>query len=101
MVCIDEAERDDTPIKHDPPALPPREDNKVPTLPATEISKPTNEGFSTGSEVMDDILEHSLQRMLEAIDHLAKRVDVLARAEKTLAPATRKDGVQAITPGMS
>ncbi|WVQ94408.1 hypothetical protein IAU59_001487 [Kwoniella sp. CBS 9459] len=34
--------------------------------------------FKTGSEVMDDILEHSQQRMLEAIDHLHRRVDILA-----------------------
>jgi hypothetical protein len=34
--------------------------------------------FSTGSEVMDDILEHSQQRMLEAFAHLSKRVDALA-----------------------
>jgi hypothetical protein len=36
------------------------------------------EFFSTGSEVMDDILEHSQQRMLEAFAHLSKRVDGLA-----------------------
>jgi hypothetical protein len=34
--------------------------------------------FSTGSEVMDDILEHSQQRMLEAFAHLSERVDGLA-----------------------
>jgi hypothetical protein len=34
--------------------------------------------FSTGSEVMDDILEHSQQRMLEAFAHLSKRIDGLA-----------------------
>jgi hypothetical protein len=35
------------------------------------------EGFNTGSPVMDDILEHSQQRMMEAIEHLARRVDIL------------------------
>ena len=34
-------------------------------------------GFATGSVVMDGILEHSQQRMLEAIEQLARRVDTL------------------------
>ncbi|WVW79728.1 hypothetical protein I302_101698 [Kwoniella bestiolae CBS 10118] len=49
------------------------EEDKSPETPG-----PSTDGFSTGSEVMDDILEHSQQRMLEAIDHLHRRVDVLA-----------------------
>lgn len=32
---------------------------------------------------MDDILEHSQLRMLEAIDVLARRVDILADAAKS------------------
>jgi len=39
--------------------------------------------FSTGSEVMDDILEHSQQRMLEAFAHLSKRIDGLAAHKPT------------------
>ncbi|WRT65433.1 uncharacterized protein IL334_002376 [Kwoniella shivajii] len=48
-------------------------------------------GFSTGSEVMDDILEHSQQRMLEAIDHLHRRVDILAVNVKVDDKKKRKD----------
>ena len=32
--------------------------------------------FDTGSEVMNDILEHSQIRMLESIEHLARIMDV-------------------------
>ena len=39
------------------------------------------DGFNTGSEVMDDILEHSQARMLEAIERLADRVNTLALAD--------------------
>jgi hypothetical protein len=44
--------------------------------------------FSTGSEVMDDILEHSQQRMLEAFAHLSKRIDGLAVAQPAPRSAT-------------
>ena len=69
VVCIDQEEDKFSPAKHETPALPPREGLS---------EKPVAEGFATGSEVMDDILEHSLQRMLEAIEHLARKVDVLS-----------------------
>ena len=42
--------------------------------------------YSTGSEVMDEILEHSQQRMLDAIDALGRRVDVLADTASHSAP---------------
>ena len=69
-----------------PPAPVPPEANKEETR-ATEdatdlqVSEPTEvERFSTGSEVMDEILEHSQARMLETIDGLAHRVGALAEA---------------------
>jgi hypothetical protein len=46
--------------------------------------------FSTGSEVMDDILEHSQQRMLEAFASLSKRVDGLAARR----PVQRATGLE-------
>ena len=48
------------------------------------------EHFATGSEVMDDILEHSQLRMLEAIKLLARRVDMLADVAKKNEDVTHK-----------
>ena len=45
---------------------------------ATNAEEPTKDGYSTGSQVMDEILEHSQQRMLDAIEAVGRRVDVLA-----------------------
>ena len=45
-----------------------------------------SEGFATGSAVMDGILEHSQQRMLEAIEQLSRRVDTLAGVAGDLGP---------------
>jgi len=103
VVCIDEPEDDPTPMKDDTPALPPRVKSAaaIPTSIDMELSVSTTEGFSTGSEVMDDILEHSLQRMLEAIDRLARRVDVLATTGRHVSPASMRDGVSQLTPEIS
>lgn len=73
VVCIDgleaSAPRAATPAHTvdavQPPASPP---SPVATGPEPAF-------FSTGSEVMDDILEHSQLRMLEALAHLSKRID--------------------------
>ena len=99
MVCIDGVYDKANPPKHDLPPLPhdvadvhdpsPDIDAEPPVINAgkTALSDTTQadaeaevatSGFSTGSEVMDDILEHSQLRMLEAIEQLAKRVDILA-----------------------
>ncbi|KAK8861320.1 hypothetical protein IAR55_002139 [Kwoniella newhampshirensis] len=94
IVCIDGLYD-----KANPPKLPPNPIDPEPTQPEHDAERNTAEearstspeaeepdadseapstGFATGSEVMDDILEHSQQRMLEAIDHLNRRVDLLA-----------------------
>ncbi|WWC87536.1 uncharacterized protein L201_002426 [Kwoniella dendrophila CBS 6074] len=107
IVCIDGEYDQSNPPQHDLPPLPHDLDNeeskkeiippqkvqqqqqqdqvKKDSIESTSSSSPDNPmmsammgGFSTGSEVMDDILEHSQQRMLEAIDHLHRRVDILA-----------------------
>lgn len=89
VVCIDGAKDIPAPPKHDPPPAP------VPQIitaepppiiftaeppPMVPVSQPkaVEGGFGTGSNVMDDIIEHSQQRMLEAIQRLARRVNVLA-----------------------
>ncbi|KAL7420164.1 hypothetical protein Q5752_005130 [Cryptotrichosporon argae] len=59
------------------------------TTETTSAAEPTATTPSTGSEMMDDILLHSQQRMLEAIEGLGMTID---RAH--LAPAT-VDGVDA------
>ncbi|ORX36427.1 hypothetical protein BD324DRAFT_602175 [Kockovaella imperatae] len=65
VVCIEaEHEASSSPI-------PVFEENPVEETPTT---------YSTGSEPMDEILEHSQQRMLDAIDALGRRVDILAEA---------------------
>lgn len=43
--------------------------------------KPVAEEFSTGSEVMDEILEHSQTRMLEAIDQVSRKMEHLSRPD--------------------
>lgn len=79
VVCIDGLETDSNPAK---PILdanqqsPPPTDAIEPIVNTPLANEP--EMFSTGSEVMDDILEHSQQRMLEAFSHLSRRVDGLA-----------------------
>ncbi|WWD16778.1 hypothetical protein CI109_101210 [Kwoniella shandongensis] len=100
IVCIDGLYDKANPPKHDLPPLPhdlepaePKhaaERNTAEDAKATTAANPNADGeadlepetaptgFSTGSEVMDDILEHSQQRMLEAIDHLNRKVDQLA-----------------------
>lgn len=45
-------------------------------------SQEAEDKFTTGSEVMDDILTHAQTRMLEAIDVLSRRVDILADAAR-------------------
>jgi len=51
------------------------ESTELEVVESTEVER-----FSTGSEVMDEILEHSQSRMLETIEGLARRVDALADA---------------------
>ena len=83
VVCIDGLEDSSNPPKPTTTAAAPVEDRAEtvkPDAPAesTELSNDESEMFATGSEVMDDILEHSQQRMLEAFSKLSKRVDGLA-----------------------
>lgn len=101
VVCIDGLYDKSNPPKHD--LLPPphdvsptnaqEEDNTVqqdgggsePIEQPREVSDieaepPVEKMFSTGSEMMDDVLEHSHQRMHEAIDHLSRRIDILGAA---------------------
>ncbi|OCF58297.1 hypothetical protein L486_04328 [Kwoniella mangroviensis CBS 10435] len=69
-----------------------------------DIAEPSKDGFSTGSEVMDDILTHSQQRMLEAIDHLHRRVDILAsNVDKSDKDKKKKSGVvgESLDPAIS
>ncbi|WVQ73873.1 hypothetical protein IAR50_003454 [Cryptococcus sp. DSM 104548] len=94
LVCIDGIYDKANPPKHDLPPLPhdlggasdmERDngddvdaDSSEDTESATEEPETAGEHmFATGSDMMDDILEHSHQRMMEAIDHLNRRVDVL------------------------
>lgn len=89
MVCIDGLEDSSNPPKEATPSASDDSDVKrdaeatAPVVP--EQAAP--EMFATGSEVMDDILEHSQQRMLEAFAHLSKRVDTLA-VRKPAGPAS-------------
>ena len=57
---------------------------------ADQTAEDGPEHFATGSEVMDDILEHSQLRMLEAIKLLARRVDILADVAKNNKDVTHK-----------
>jgi hypothetical protein len=55
--------------------------------------------FSTGSTVMDEILEHSQTRMLEAIEVLGRRIDILARSADNHSPGHGvKNGQTSISP---
>lgn len=81
---------------------------KVEPVPVPEPVTPEAEGdFSTGSVVMDDILEHSQLRMLETIagllervdrvkpgvvslDGVGQRIDAAERRQRTLAQAAEK-----------
>ncbi|TYJ53532.1 hypothetical protein B9479_005801 [Cryptococcus floricola] len=93
LVCIDGIYDKSNPPKHDLPPLPhdlgsPSENERdaedevddSTEEPEAGTEEPETAGghmFATGSDMMDDILEHSHQRMMEAIDHLNRRVDVL------------------------
>ncbi|WVQ83556.1 hypothetical protein IAT38_005697 [Cryptococcus sp. DSM 104549] len=96
LVCIDGLYDKANPPKHDLPPLPHDVQPEGRDTPGSADSPDSPDGaadaeddsdagppsadkvFATGSNVLDDILEHSQQRMLEAIDHLNRRVDVLA-----------------------
>ena len=82
MVCIDGLEDSSNPPKlATPPAevVEERAETDATSAPVESIDLANEpEMFSTGSEVMDDILEHSQQRMLEAFSQLSRRVDGLA-----------------------
>ncbi|KAL0242265.1 hypothetical protein I308_105894 [Cryptococcus tetragattii IND107] len=101
LVCIDGLYDKANPPKHEPPPPPDDlsptnaqdEDNTVQQdgggsepieqpreVSDIEVELPVEKMFSTGSEMMDDVLEHSYQRMLEVTDHLSRRVDVLGAA---------------------
>lgn len=101
VVCIDGLYDKANPPKHEPPPPPDDlsptnaqdEDNTVQQdgggsepieqpreVSDIEVELPVEKMFSTGSEMMDDVLEHSYQRMLEVTDHLSRRVDVLGAA---------------------
>jgi hypothetical protein len=82
VVCIDGLEDSSNPPKPATTTKTIEEPSTVPAAPTETLPAIINDAeielFSTGSEVMDDILEHSQQRMLEAFAHLSKRVDSLA-----------------------
>lgn len=83
MVCIDGLEDASKPTKAAVATTQTIEETPSSSTSPTETSSALVKDseadmFSTGSEVMDDILEHSQQRMLEAFSHLSKRVDGLA-----------------------
>ena len=46
--------------------------------------------FSTGSDVMDEILDHSQHRMLETILSLGHKIDFLARTREQISHAPLK-----------
>ncbi|OXC67162.1 hypothetical protein J008_06983 [Cryptococcus neoformans] len=100
LVCIDglydktnPPKHDPAPLAHDPSPTNAQEDNTVqqdgddsksieqPREASDIEAEPSVEKmFSTGSEMMDDVLEHSHQRMHEVIDHLSRRIDILGAA---------------------
>jgi hypothetical protein len=88
VVCIDGLEDSSNPPK--PVVTTTTLDAALPELPTKAVeaapaaATPELDLFSTGSEVMDDILEHSQQRMLEAFSHLSKRVDGLSIARRPI-----------------
>ncbi|ORY25263.1 hypothetical protein BCR39DRAFT_544677 [Naematelia encephala] len=81
VVCIDGVEG----THHNPPPAA-HEDSAPPAPDAPPVAPqppvPT-EGFNTGSEILDDILLHSQQRMLEALEHLSRRFDIMANEAGT------------------
>nr|XP_018264371.1 uncharacterized protein I303_02537 [Kwoniella dejecticola CBS 10117]OBR86529.1 hypothetical protein I303_02537 [Kwoniella dejecticola CBS 10117] len=118
VVCIDGLYDKSNPPKHDLPPLPHDIDNneaKQQAIPPKEIHEQRQKdekeipaavevspaGFSTGSEVMDDILEHSQQRMLEAIDHLHRRVDILASNVAPRKKGNKGGGIGNLDPAIS
>ena len=58
---------------------------------AAKMEASTKDGYLTGSQVMDEILEHSQQRMLDAIEAVGRRVDVLAETAHHGSAPTRPD----------
>lgn len=93
MVCIDGLEDGSNPPKAATTTKTIEEASTAPAVPTETLPAIANEAemelFSTGSEVMDDILEHSQLRMLEAFSHLSKRVDSLAASRR---PVQRSAG---------
>lgn len=82
VVCIDGLEDSSNPPKPATTTAAPVEDRAEATTPEAPVEsiEPLDETemFATGSEVMDDILEHSQQRMLEAFSKLSERMDGLS-----------------------
>ncbi|KAK4683969.1 hypothetical protein P7C73_g6236, partial [Tremellales sp. Uapishka_1] len=80
IVCIDGM--DDLPFEpqYDTPSQLDLATPEVPQEPTTQ---------TTGSEVMDDILLHSKQRMLEKIEELAKKVEGLVPASDAIVVAPK------------
>ena len=82
MVCIDGLEDSSSPVKAATTTQTIEEATSVSAQPTETqpvlVKDSEVDFFSTGSEVMDDILEHSQQRMLEAFAHLSERIDGLA-----------------------
>ena len=103
VVCIDGVEDTDVLPKHDStPPRPHKDSMGAADPPAAIEAKPhIKEGFSTGSDVMDDILQHSQQRMLEAIEHLSRRVDVLAVSARDSVPLQRSIGSSTLSPNIA
>jgi len=82
VVCIDGLEDSSSPIKAATTTQTIEEATSASAQPTETqpvlVKDAEVDYFSTGSEVMDDILEHSQQRMLEAFAHLSERIDGLA-----------------------
>ena len=94
MVCIDGLEDSSGPVKAATTTQTIEEPTSKAALPAEThpalVKDAEVDFFSTGSEVMDDILEHSQQRMLEAFAHLSERVDGLAAHRPASRSATNQ-----------
>ena len=83
MVCIDGLEDSSSPVKAAATTTQTIDETTSTSAQPAEtqpvlVKDAEVDFFSTGSEVMDDILEHSQQRMLEAFAHLSERIDGLA-----------------------
>jgi len=94
VVCIDGLEDSSSPVKaaatttqtiDETTSVSPQPTETQPVL----VKDAELDFFSTGSEVMDDILEHSQQRMLEAFAHLSERID--GQAARPPAPRSATD----------